>query len=212
MHSRVIRALSFIPLSSFLSSFSFFFFLLLFYLYLCAFYLLFLNITNIVADIYNVFLFSRTWVSRVYMLHIISARRRPCNPYLREYDISTLYNSMSETREAASPPTALPLTSIFFSLYIIAWIKVREKEIEKERQVRDRKRFKLLSPAVRLTERTFNERERGREKERHFAFPCVRAWTCASLIILRYTAKCVTTRSWLSRTIVVKKKRILTFP
>lgn len=52
---------------------------------------------------------------------------------------------------------------------------MREKEIEKERQIRDRKRFKLLSPAVRLTERTFNERERGREKERHFAFPCVRA-------------------------------------
>lgn len=77
---------------------------------------------------------------------------------------------MSETREAALPPTALPLTSIFFSLYIIAWIKVREKEIEKERQVQDRKRFKLLAPAVRLTERTFNERERGREKERHFAF------------------------------------------
>lgn len=81
---------------------------------------------------------------------------------------------MSETREAALPPTALPLTSIFFSLYIIAWIKVREKEIKKERQIRDRKRFKLLSPAVRLTERTFNEREGG-EKEGHFAFPCVRA-------------------------------------
>lgn len=42
---------------------------------------------------------------------------------------------------------------------------MREKEIEKERQVRDRKRFKLLSPAVRLTERTFNERVREGKRE-----------------------------------------------
>lgn len=114
---------------------------------------------------------------------------------------------MSETREAALPPTALPLTSIFFSLYIIAWIKVREKEIEKGRQVRDRKRFKLLAPAVRLTERTFNEGGKKRDTSHFLAFVHEH-----SLIILRYTAKCVTTRSWLSRTIVVKKKRILTFP
>lgn len=42
---------------------------------------------------------------------------------------------------------------------------MREKEIEKERQVRDRKRFKLLAPAVRLTERTFNEREGGKKRD-----------------------------------------------